>query len=230
MFIAGACLSGPAYAQLKDNFEVNVFGAGSWYSMKTYEIGFPQAATPVSGQFRLDRAWRGGIRAGVYTRGHWSEEFFYSYEPNTLHLIRRTPPAGSVELPIHVHNYGVTALYYLSDNESAAVRPFLSIGLGGTVYRPTAETRSFVNDPMRGNLPDVDTSNELAMNYGVGFKTRFSNWLGFRMDARGFVGRTPSLGLARHSGDPDATVLPVSGALNNAEGSAGLIFYFFGKR
>jgi hypothetical protein len=37
-------LSNNAFAQLKDDLELNVFGAGSIYTKNTYEIGFPQAA------------------------------------------------------------------------------------------------------------------------------------------------------------------------------------------
>src|SRR4051812_25080483 len=84
-----------AHAQLKDNLELNVFGAGSVYTDKKFEVGFPQitssvigspqSTTPIQGAFRLSKAARGGFRVGVYTRGHWSEEFFYSYEPNIAH-------------------------------------------------------------------------------------------------------------------------------------------------
>ena len=103
---------------------------------------------------------------------------------------------------MQVHNYGVTALYYLNEYESHSVRPFLSVGIGGTVYRLTPEARAFADDPLRGNLGDMDNSSELAFHYGVGFKTRSFDWLGFRADVRDFVGRTPSFGLARHSSTP----------------------------
>jgi opacity protein-like surface antigen len=226
----GLWVSGVAFAQLKDNIEVNLFGGGSWYSAKNFQISSPQSVTPIDGRFRFGSTWTGGVRLGVYTRGHWSEEFFYRYEPNTAHFIRRTPPTTSVNLPVQIHNYGVTALYYLNDDESQRFRPFLSIGLGGTLYKLTSDAQTFATDPLRGNLPDIDNSNELVMNYGAGVKTRGSRWLGFRADVRGFVGRTPSFGLARRSTDPNATVFPVAGALYNAEASAGVILYFFGKR
>jgi opacity protein-like surface antigen len=226
----GLWLSGVAFAQLKDNIEINLFGGGSWYSAKNFEISYPQSVTPILGRFHFDNAWKGGVRLGVYTRGHWGEEFFYSYEPNNAHFIRRTPPTGAFDLSVQVHSYGATALYYLNDDESQRWRPFLSVGLGGTVYMLTADARTFATDPLRGNLLDIDNSNELVFNYGAGVKTRGSRWLGFRADVRGFVGRTPSFGLARRSTDPNATVFPVSGGLYNAEASAGVILYFFGKR
>lgn len=223
-------LPNAAQAQLKDNLEVNLFGGGSFYSDKKFEIGFPQSTLPVQGAFRLNKAIRGGLRVGVYTRGHWSEEFFYSYEPSTAHFIRRSPPTNSVNLGLRIHNYGATALYYFREDESYNIRPFLSIGVGGTAYRFTSEAESFARDPLRGNIPGMTNSNLLTMNYGFGVKMRTSDWLGFRADVRGFLGGTPSFGLPRQSNDPNATVFPAGGAINNGEASVGLIFYFFKKR
>jgi hypothetical protein len=227
----GLCLwlSIAAFAQ-ENRYDLNVFGSGSWDSPKRYQIGSPQSVTPVSGEFRLDAGWRAGIRFGVYTRGHWSEELFYSYEPNNAHIIRWTPPSNSTVLPIQVHNYGVTALYYFNDDESRTVRPFVSVGVGGTLYRLTPEAIAVAADPLRGNIPNIKSSNEVALHYGFGVKTRFSNWLGFRGDVRGFLAKTPSFGLPQTSNDPSATVFPASGPLHNVEVSSGLIFYLFPKR
>jgi hypothetical protein len=223
-------ISTAASAQLRDNLELNIFGGGSWHSANRYEISFPQSITPIEGKFRMDSAWRAGARLGVFTRGHWGQEFFYSYEPNKAHFIRRSVPTSSLDLDVQVHNYGITALYYFHESEERAVRPFASVGVGGTVYRLTSEAQAFVRDPLRGNAPDMDNAHELALNYGFGFKTtRAAGRVGFRLDVRGFLGRTPSFGLVRQSDDPNATVFPASGAIHNAEASAGLIFYF-GRR
>jgi hypothetical protein len=233
--VIGLCawMSTGAYAQygVKDNAEINLFGGGSFFSSKDFEISFPQSLTPVQGEFRLDHAtWLAGVRVGVYTRGHWSEEFFYSYQPNKVHLDRVTPPTVSTVIPIQVHNYGITGLYYFSENESRTVRPFLSIGVGGVLYRLTQESEAFAHDPLRGDLLDMHNSNEFALNYGVGIKARAAKWVGFRADIKGFLGQTPTFGIPRHSPDPTVTVFPVGGALSNAEASAGLVFYFFEKR
>ena len=219
-------LSSAAYAQLSQDLELNVFGAYSLHSKKSFEISFPQSPTPIQGRFKLDDAIRGGLRLNVYTRGHWGEEFFYSYEPNTAHFSRRTAPPSSLDLDIQVHNLGITALYYLSDDETRRIRPFLSIGIGTAMYRPTGQARAIARDPLRGNVQDLNSANEIAMNYGAGFKTKLRSWIGFRMDVRSFLGRNPSFGLARESGDPNATVFPGGGAIHNGEASAGFIFYF----
>jgi len=224
----GLCgwLSATAYAQLKDNFELNVFGGGSWPSSSHYVFSFPQviSASPIQGVEKFDRAIVGGVRIGVYTRGHWGEEFFYSYQPNEVHFTRSN--LSTVNLSTQIHNYGANALYYLNE-DAERVRPFLTIGLGGTTYRVSPESTAFANDPLQGNLRTVHNSNELTMNYGVGVKTRGTRWLGFRLDARGYIGRTPAFGLPRQSNNPAVAVLPVSGGINTGELSAGLTFYFF---
>ena len=129
--VVGLCLSSAAHAQLKDNIEMNAFGGGSWYSAQHFETGFPQSVTPVFGKFRMDNTWLGGLRLGVYSRGHWSQEFFFSYEPSHATLSRTTAPASSMSLSTKVINYGANAIYYLNDNESEKFRPFLSAGIGG---------------------------------------------------------------------------------------------------
>jgi hypothetical protein len=219
-------LSNVAYAQLKDDLELNLFGGGSMHTKNRYEIGFPQSITPISGEFKLDKAIRYGVRVNVYTRGHWGEEFFYSFEPNTAHFIRRRTPPTSLDLNIQVHNAGVNAMYYLQEDETRRTRAFLSVGLGATIYSPTQEARAIARDPLRGNLQDMDSSREIALNYGGGFKSRVSNYVAFRLDLRGFTGRNPSFGFARESNDPNATVFPNTGAIFSGEASAGLIFYF----
>ena len=189
-------------------------------------MGFPQSITPMSGEFKLDNAIRYGVRFNWATHGHWGEEFFYSFEPNTAHFTRLTTPPRSLDLDLHVQNLGVNAMYYLNENETLRIHPFLSVGLGATIYQLTQEAKAIARDPLRGNLPDLDSSSEFALNYGGGFKWRFSNYVGFRLDVRGIVGREPSFGLARSSNDPRATVFPNTGAIFNGNATAGLVFYF----
>jgi outer membrane protein W len=221
-------MSTAAYAQ-RDNVELNVFGGGSWFTHKDYQVNFPQTTVPVNGFFHLDRAIVGGVRVGVYTRGHWSEEFFYSYQPNKSNFISTTLTTTPLVLPIHVHNYGITALYYFKEDEAQTVRPYLSIGVGGTLYQLTTEAEAFVKNPLQGNIPEMHSSNELAMNYGFGVKARINNWVGFRADATGYLGAVPSFGLPHTSSDPNAEVLPLTGAIHNGQASAGLVFYFVGR-
>jgi hypothetical protein len=169
---------------------------------------------------------RAGLRFNAYSRGHWGEEFLYSYEPNRAEFVLQRTPSNPLKLDIQVHNVALNTLYYLQEEETQRIRPFLTGGVGASIFRPTAYSQAVASDPLRGNVRDLNSSTELALNYGLGFKTRVSNWVGFRMDARGFLSRSPSFGLARQSDDPNATVLPATGALHHGEVTAGLIFYF----
>src|SRR2546425_5185966 len=136
MPLLGLCLflSNNAFAQSKDNMELNVFGAGSFYTKNTYEIGYPQSATPIPGELKFDAHTRFGLRLGVYTRGHWGEEFFYSFEQNGARISRGGASPTSAELRMRIHNYGINAMYYLLETESHTFHPFLSAGIGGTFY------------------------------------------------------------------------------------------------
>ena len=210
-------------AQEFRSVELNPFIAGSTHTKNQYEIGFPQAITPTPSQFLLDDTLRGGLRFNVNTSGQWGEEFYFSYEPNNARFIRKTNPEVKVDYDIRIFNFGVNAMYYLYEEGSRKTRPFISFGLGGTMYQPTARARVAARDPLRGNFPGFESSAELALNYGVGFKRRMTERFDVRMDVRGFVGRNPSFGLPRSSSDPNVVVFPANGAIHNLEVSAGFI-------
>ena len=218
--------TGTSYAQIIPQLEINIFGSGNGYTKNQFEIGFPQSVNPIPAEFRFDDSIGGGIRFNVHTSGHWGEEFFYSFEPNEAHFVRKTTPQQQLDLGIQIHNIGVNGLFYFNADDTARTRPFLSFGLGATIYRPTTEARAIARDPLRGNLPGFGQSNEFAFNYGIGFKRRIAGIYGIRVDMRHFLGRNPSFSLARNSNDPNATVFPAEGAIHSFEASAGIVFYF----
>ena len=217
--------AGQAFAQDEGNLELNLFFGGSWHSTNKYEIGFPQAVTPIQQQFKFNQGFRGGVRFNVFNSGHWGEEFVYSFETNDARFITISPTAAELELGTQIHQFAVNTLYYFDADQGLTVRPFLSFGIGGTLFRPTDEAKSIASDPLRGNLPGFGESTSFAFNYGFGLKARMANRVGFRFDFKGFLMRTPSFGLPRQSDDPNATVFPAGGAFHNVSATAGLIFY-----
>jgi hypothetical protein len=222
--LVGLCLvlSNNAWAQFKDYSELTVFGAGSVYNTNHFQVGFPQSTVPIPGTLKFDSHFRAGARFGLYMRGHWGEEVFYSYEPNTMTI---NQGATSKDFHVQINNYGANALYYLVESEQHTVLPFLSAGIGGTFYRVRPESLAFARSPA-GGYPDMNNANELTFNFGAGFKTHSKGWFGLRVDVRDYLSRTPSFGIPRSSNDPTAIVLPAGGAQNNFEGSVGLVFYF----
>ena len=218
--------SNAAYADLREDLEVNIYGFGTIHTSKDYEVSFPQSPTPIPSHFNFNKGIGGGVRVNVYSRGHWAEEFYYSYEPNTAHFTRQGTPTSSLDLDVNLQKVGVNALYYLNDDETHRIRPFLSVGGGWSIYQLTEHSKQVVADPLQGNAPDMNNALEISLNYGAGFKAKLRPWIGIRVDAKGFLGRNPSFGLARNSTDPNATVFPAVGAISTGEVSAGFVFYF----
>jgi opacity protein-like surface antigen len=218
----------PAFGQTYDydvaeDIELNAFFGISAWTSNEFKIGLPQASPPINGKFNLLKAWRPGVRFNVYNNGRWGEEFYFSYENNRFQYLRG---ASFTSLPIQIYNFGFNTLYYLDPDLNAKLRPFLTFGLGATVYKPTEEAEVDAEDPAIGNLPGFGQSNEFSFNYGVGFKQRLNKRVGFRMDLKHFIGRNPSFSMSRHSNNPSEPVFPNVGAINNLEVTAGLVFYF----
>ena len=125
------------FAQGDGDLELNLFFGGSWHSQNSFEIGFPQAVTPIQSEFKFNQGFRGGMRFNVFTSGHWGEEFTYSFESNEARFITKSPTSSELELGMQIHQFAVNTLYYFNDDETSTVRPFLAVGIGGTLYRPT---------------------------------------------------------------------------------------------
>jgi outer membrane protein W len=223
LVIALAVLAAPAFGQVAKDGELNIFFGVSAHTANAFQIGPPQADPAVSAKFDIRDGLRGGLRFNVVNNGHWGQEFFYSYERNEARYIRQT--FGVQDLDIQVHTLGATGLFYFNKDEAAKTRPFLSFGIGATIYKPTDDAKVIAAGV--GNLPGFGQSNELTGHYGVGFKHRVNPAWGIRVDMRHFVGRFPSFSMARKSvADATVATFPAEGAINNFEASAGLVFYF----
>jgi hypothetical protein len=220
-------MAAPAFGQFSKDAELNLFFGVSAHTKNEFQIGPPQFSPPIDGKFELADALRYGIRFNVATNSRWGEEFFYSYEHNRARYVREgVAPINIVDLPIQIHNFGVTALFYLNNDEAAKFRPFLAFGGGASIYKPTKEAKVIASDPNIGNMPGFGQSNEIAFHYGVGFKRRLSRVVGLRMDVRHMIGRNPSFSMSRRSNNPNEAVFPADGAIHNIEATGGLVFYF----
>jgi hypothetical protein len=218
--LTGLIISKNAQA-IKQNFrpEVNLFAADSRFTRKEFEIVPPAGGAPVPAELSLDGRLSGGVRFNVLTRGHLGQEFFYS---TGIARVRHSESPSGVFLPYRIHNFGMNLLGYLRA-EPAATRPFLGIGIGGTVYKRTPEARSLISDPARTELQNFGGSTQFAFNYGGGVKQRVFSRFSLRADLRHFIGKHPGFyvpGPANPIGDR-----PVSGAIHNLEASVGIILH-----
>jgi hypothetical protein len=148
-----------------------------------------------------DAIW-GGVRFNTGTAGNVGQEFFYSVGRAA---VRYPLTSGDLSLAYRVHNFGMNGLVYTTGEKNARTRPFLSAGVGGVLFRPTAETR---------NVHQFGSAASPTFNYGAGLKQRVASSVSFRTDVRHFIARTPTFGVV-HRG----------GAIHNLELSAGIVFH-----
>src|SRR5262249_40126238 len=110
------------------------------------------------------------------------------------------------------------------------VRPFILAGYGVTVYRPTDEAESAAGNPANPlfGTPTgpvgLDSSTRGSFTYGGGLKARLTPRVGLRVDARGFLSRTPFFALPRN-GPPGTLVIQGRPSFNAFQITAGLTFY-----
>jgi hypothetical protein len=208
------------------SLELSVSEAISYHTKKQFEIGPPQSTTPIEEEMRLDTGHRHEVRLNFLTTKHIGSEAFYTYGSTNVVFTRQTAPGDSLSIPIQLHHFGVSILYYPTGEESSKWRPFIAVGGGAKIYRPTGEGQDIATDPLRGNLSSFFESSRGAFNYGVGVKRSLGRSFGLRIDLGNVVTAAPTFGLPTEATDlPNANVLPVSGKINNPHASVGIILY-----
>lgn len=214
------------------DIEFTLFGGGSMYSKEGFEIGEPQSSTPIPFDFEVDGHFVGGIRLNVLTTDTWGIEGYYSYGSTEASYIQRDDPTVRLDLPIQVHGLGASFLYYLNGNgypyidNQNKITPFVTAGVGASIFRPTSEAKRIASDPLQGNLPEIIESSEASFHYGGGVKYRLTREMLIRFDIRGILAGNPTFGLPTSSDDPNASVIPLEGKIHNTEISIGFGFNF----
>lgn len=223
-----AALPLPASGQGLADFDLTLFGGGSVFSAESFEIGPPQASPPIPWRFEVGQKFVTGIRLNIVTGTKWGLEPYYSYEKTDASYIQADDPTYRLDLPIQVHGFGVSYLYYpwgngypFADNRNK-VTPFVIAGVGASVFRPTSQARNLAEDPLLGNLGEIIESNKASFHYGVGAKYRLTRELAVRVDARDILSGNPTFGFPTSSDDPNATVIPLQGMIHNLEISFGI--------
>jgi len=190
------------------------------YSKKLFTIGQPQTATPINGSMTLSNGTMYEARINFYTKRHLGAEFLYGYQYGGVNIAGNS----NFSSPLQVHTIGLNGLYYLNGPRSTW-RPFVTIGGGAVIYRPSTGGQAAAKDPLQGNF---DTFFETSRGYGsvgVGVKHPVTKSIGIRADAGMLFSKVPTFGLAESSAQTSATVLPVGGIVSSFRASGGVIFY-----
>ncbi len=161
---------------------------------------------------------------------YWSLE--QSLSGTTLADLTLVPFAGArkVDLEQRVWKVGVNPVYHLTPIGSR-LRPFLTIGYSQVFYHATDEGKAYAKTLFPVPAPSFGSSNKPALNYGGGFKYRFTNLIGMRMDVRGLWSGAPTWGLPNSSaGLPVGSLfIPKVGSMHGIEASTGIVFNFGGR-
>jgi hypothetical protein len=148
-----------------------------------------------------------GGRAAYNFSRHFSIEANYNFMVNNVRLVTAAPSTLSSVFGDRIHSFAIDPVYHLSPR-GARLRPYLTAGLGPSWFAPSKQART---------LLAVNTSTELAFNYGGGVKVHLSPHLGLRLDARGIFEQNPTFSLAD---------IPKA-HLNGMQATLGLLLYFW---
>jgi hypothetical protein len=219
-------LAMPGFAQSQYRFEV--FGAASLPMDKDFEITTPQSSTSLHGTHQFSLGGRGGVRLGTDgKRGHWGQDFIYSFGTNASKIINQTTGA-QFAFTTRTHQVAYNALWYpggCRDGKNG-IYPYATAGVGGTFHTLSQNTINEALDPSRAGLGKLRSENVFAVNAGGGIRVRINRVYGIRIDARDYMSRAVRYGLPKESNDPTATVFPVTGIFHQIEVSFAFVYYF----
>jgi hypothetical protein len=195
------------------------------FSDKTFTIGPPQSSTPIKGTMKLDsgRIWEG--RINFYNSSHIGAEVLYGYQYSGLTIAQTTGDKLSFSSPMQVHTITVNVLYYPFGSIESKTRPYVELGAGAVIYRPSAGGQTAAKDPLQGNFDTFFETSRPAASFDVGVKHILTKSLGVRADIGMTFSKVPTFGLPESSASSSAAVLPVGGLMNTVRGSAGIILY-----
>jgi outer membrane protein with beta-barrel domain len=205
--------------------ELSVSAGGMSFSKKTFTIGPPQASTPINGSMQLNSGTMYEARINFYTSRRIGAEVLYGYQYSGVTFKQDSPLSTSFSVPLQIHTLGLNLLYYPLGESTSAWRPFISLGGGAVIYRPSTGGQASAKDPLEGNFDTFFETSRGSGSVGAGVKRPLTKSIGFRVDAGATLTKVPTFGLPESSAQANATVLPVGGLVHSFRASAGLIFY-----
>ena len=219
-------MSGNAFAQglsLK-SAELSLSIGETSFSNKQFTIGAPQSATPIKGSMDLSSGKMYEAHINFYNSKRFGSELLYGYQYGGVTFNRTTAPAASFGVPLQVHTLTLNGLYYPFTQLNSPWRPFVFLGVGATIYRPSSGGQKAAKDPLQGNFDTFFETSRATVIAGVGVKRPVTKSIGFRADVGVDLSKVPTFGLPESSASVSATVLPVGGTVHQVRGSVGVIF------
>ena len=230
------CLSGgtSAIAQTSgDKVELNAFGGFSYWGAKN--------AKTAAGNSLSMQPDEGGSFGFRITENLWShvglEESVTAYQTNNINL-KNVPNVygGTVSFGARGRQVTVGPVIYFTGPESR-FRPFVMTGFGFNYFYPTDDAKNQAknpSNPLFGPITgpvNLGSSWKGALNwgvflwqYGVGYKYKFNDRFGIRMDARGQLIQVPTFNMA-HSNVPAYLSIVEGGAMPGFQATAGFTVY-----
>ena len=164
---------------------------------------------------------------------YWSLE--QSLSGGTLADLTLIPVAGAggaqrIDLEQRVWKFGFNPVYHLTPVGSR-LRPYLTLGYTQAFYM-AADAGKVTAAALRPVAASTfKSSSRPALNYGGGFKYRFTDLVNLRLDVRGLWSGAPTWGLPESlTGLPAGSLyIPKGGSLHGIEATAGIGFNFGGR-
>src|SRR5438093_1493765 len=141
-------LSEISFGQEKFSFEVGGYAARAKWRPRNFQIGPPQALSPIDSMLEYDDKNAYGIRVNLLSQGHWGGELAYSYQKNTVTLTRQS--FAPVALRGGVHHFFYNTVLYPVRYRTTGVMPFLTAGIGLAGYHLSDDARARAAQPAVG--------------------------------------------------------------------------------
>ncbi len=213
------------------SLELNLNAGESIYTNKDFQINYPQSVPSILGRMQISTNHRFDARINFFSSKKFGAEAFYSIEKNNVVMTRQTPPTDQLIIPSQIHHFGMNVLYYPFGTTKSALRPYVYVGGGAMIYRPSALGQHIATDPLSGGFTKFIESSRGAASFGAGVKRSLGKTFGVRLDLADIVTVAPTFGNPRVStlvtGLNDS-VLPIYGYQQNFQASIGFIL-FLGK-
>src|SRR5262249_6286710 len=129
--------------------ELSLSVGGTSFSSKTFTIGAPQSATPINGKMELNSGRMYEARINFYTTNRIGAEFLYGYQYSGVQFSRDSPTTAAFNVPLQVHTLALNLLYYPLGETTSLWRPFVTIGGGAVIYRPSTGGQTSAKDPLQ---------------------------------------------------------------------------------